>query len=96
VEAGVAGQPFLDDGGVVRAVVVADQVDVEPRRDVLVDPLQELQEFLVPAPAVQFADHGTVGDVEGGEQAVDVVAGLVMGAALGHAGHHREHRLGPV
>ena len=27
---------------------------------------------------------------------VIAVAGVVVGAALGHAGHHREHRLGPV
>ena len=48
------------------------------------------------AAAVQLADHGAVGDAEGGEQAGDAVAGVVMGAPLGHAGHHREHRLGPV
>ena len=47
VEAGVAGEPVLDLRGLVRAVVVADQVDVEPCGDVLVDLLQELQELLV-------------------------------------------------
>ena len=42
------------------------------------------------------ADHGAVGDVERGEQAGDAVADVVVGAPLGHAGHHRQHRLGPV
>ena len=46
--------------------------------------------------AVQLADDGAVGDVEGGEQAGDAVADVVVGAALGHAGHHRQHRLGAV
>ncbi len=96
VEAGVAGQPVLDFRGLVRAVVVADQVDVQAARDVLVDPLQEFQELLVAVAAVQLADHGAVGDVEGGEQAGGAVPGVVVGAPLGHAGHHRQHRLGPV
>ena len=46
--------------------------------------------------AVELADHGAVGDVERREQAGDAVAVVVMGAPLGHAGHHRQHRLGPV
>jgi hypothetical protein len=35
-------------------------------------------------------------DVEGGEQAGDAVPLVVMGAALRHAGHHRQDRLGAV
>ena len=46
--------------------------------------------------AVQFADHGAVGDVERGEQAGDAVADVVVGASLGHARHHRQDRLGAV
>jgi hypothetical protein len=96
VEAGVAGPPVPDNRGLVRAVVVADQVHVQAGRDVLVDLLEELQELLVAVPAVQFADHGAVGDVEGGEQAGHAVAGVVVSTALGHPGHHGQHRLGPV
>ena len=92
----MAGEPVPDDRGLVRSVVVADQVDVKAGRDVLVDLLQELQELLVAVPAVQLADRGAVGDVEGGEQAGDAVAGVVVGAPLGHPRHHRQHRLGPV
>ena len=92
----MAGQPVLDFRGLVRAVVVADQVDVQAARDVLVDPLEELQELLVPVAAVQLADHGAVGDIEGGEQAGDAVPGVVMGAPLGRAGDHRQHRLAQV
>jgi hypothetical protein len=80
----------------VGAVVIADQVDIQADRDVLVDLPQELEELLVAVAAVQFADDGAVGDVECGEQAGNAVTGVVMGAALRHAGHHRQDRLGPV
>jgi hypothetical protein len=46
-------------------------VQIEPGRDILVDLLEELQEFLVAVSAVQLADDGAVGDVEGGEQRRD-------------------------
>src|SRR4051812_23573606 len=50
--------------------------------------------------ALAEADHSPVGDVEGREQAGDAVMidrpVVVMGAPLGHAGHHRQHGLGPV
>ena len=46
--------------------------------------------------AMQLADDGPVGDVERREQAGDAVALVVMGAALRHAGQHRQHRLGAV
>ena len=52
VEAGVAGEPVLDFRGLVRSVVVADQVHVQAGRDGLVDPLEEFQELLVPVAAV--------------------------------------------
>ena len=47
-------------------------------------------------PAAQRADDLSGGHVEGGEEAGDAVAGVVVGAFLRHAGHHRQHRLGPV
>ena len=96
-EAGVAGEPVLDGWGLESGVVVADHMDVESRRDVPVDPSKELQVLLVAA--VQLADHGAVGDVEGGEQAGHAVAGVAVSGPLGHAGHaghHGEDRLGPV
>ena len=42
---------------------------------------------------MQGGDDGAVGDVEGGEQAGGARAHVVVGAFLGHAGHHRERRL---
>jgi hypothetical protein len=43
-----------------------------------------------------WGDHGAVGDVERGEQVGRAVPDIVVAAPLGHAGHHRQHRLGPV
>ena len=92
----MAGQPLPDEGGLVRGEVVADQVHVQAGRHGVVDPDQELAEFHGTVAAVQGADDGAVSDVERGEQAGRPVPGVVMAAALGHAGHHRQHRLGPV
>jgi hypothetical protein len=75
--------------GLVGAVVVTDQVDVQLGGHSLVDRGQELLELGSPVLAVQFADHGPVGDVERGEQAGDPVAVIVMGPPLGHPRHHR-------
>jgi hypothetical protein len=71
-------------------------VDVQFRRDGLVDRGQELAELGRAVLAVQLADHGAVGDVEGGKQAGDAVPEVAVAAPLGHAGHHRQHGLGPV
>jgi hypothetical protein len=57
---------------------------------------EESQELLAAVAAVEFTDHGAVADVERGEQAGDPGPAVVVGAALGHAGHHRQRRLGLV
>jgi Winged helix-turn helix len=46
-------------------------------------------------PAVQAGDDGAVGGFEGREQAGRAVPDVVVGAFLGHAGHHRERRVRP-
>lgn len=76
--------------------VVADDVDVQLGRDGLVDGAQELQVLGGPVAAVELADDGAVGDIEGGERTGSAVPGVVVGPALGHARHHREHLLGCV
>ena len=93
---GCRASQVLICGGVVGGVVVADQVHVQAGGHRLVDRGQELPELDGPVAAVQLADDGAVGDVEGREQAGDAVPQVVVGAAFGHARHHRQHRLGPV
>jgi hypothetical protein len=46
-------------------------------------------------PVVHAGDDGAVGDIERCEQAGGAVADVVVGAFLGHAGHHRECWLRP-
>jgi hypothetical protein len=61
VEAVVAGQPCFDRGGLVGAVVVADQVDVGGHG--LIDGDQELLNSVARCWRVQFADHGSLVDL---------------------------------
>ena len=75
VEAGAAGDPLVDGGRLVGGKVVTDDVDIQFRGDGLVDRLEELQVLGRPVTAVQLADDGAVGDVEGGEQAGGAVPG---------------------
>ena len=86
MEPGVTGQPGLDLGSLVGAVVVGDQVNVQLGRHGLVDGDQELLALGRAVTAVELADHGAVGDVARREQAGDAVAVVVMGAPLSHAG----------
>ena len=51
--------------------------------------IRKLLELHGPVLGVQLGDDRAVGDGERREQAGDAVAGVIVGAALGHAGHHR-------
>ena len=57
---------------------------------------QELLELGRPVPALDGVDDQPGRHVQGGEQGGGPGAGVVVGAPLGHAGHHRQYRLGPV
>ena len=72
------------------AVVVADQVNGQVGGNFGVDLGEELLELDGAVPSVQAGDDGAVFDVERGEQAGGAIADVVVGAFLGHAGHHRE------
>lgn len=68
METRVCGQPSADLRGLVGAVTVAHQVDVEVLGGLLVDLDQELLELNRTVPTVQRRDHGAVGNIEGREQ----------------------------
>lgn len=69
---------------------------VKPVGNGLVDGEQERLELHRPVLGVHCGDDHAVADVERREQVDDAVAGVIMGAPLGHAGHHRQHWLGPI
>ncbi len=74
VDTGMPSQPGFDRRGLAGGVVVADHVNVQTFGHGPVDGGQELLELDRPVVAVQFADHGAVGDVERREQGGDAVA----------------------
>ena len=83
VKARVAEKPLPDPGRLVRAVVVEDQMDVELRRDELIDVPQETDE--IDAAALDLADDLAGRDIQCCEQRRRAVAPVVVGARLRRA-----------
>ena len=83
MEAGMAGKPVLHGRGLVRTVVVHDQMHIELGRHVGVDGAQKLKKLGAAMTPVQFPDHLAGGDIEGGKQRRRAMAHVVMGAPLG-------------
>jgi len=79
------GQPFEDVGLFVSGVVVDDGVDDFSGRDGTLDGVEEADELLVAMPPHAAPDHGSVEDVERGEQRGRAVA---LVDAMGRAGRH--------
>ncbi len=91
----MAREPFLHRRGLVGAVVVTHQVDIQVAGNLVVDFGEELRELNGSVAPVQAGDDGAIGGVERSEHTRCPVADVVRGAFLGHAGHHRERRLRP-
>ena len=94
VEPGVLFEPGLHCRGLMRAVVVTDEVDIEAVGDNGVDLCEELLELDAAVSAVPARDDRPIGGVERHEQARRAVAEVVVRALLGHARHHGKHGLG--
>lgn len=96
MEAWTLVEPGPDAGGLMRAAVVQDDVEIEFGVGLGVDLPQEGQELLGPMATGDAADDLARGDVEGGIEAPGSVPGIVMGPALDLSGPKREHGLCPV
>ena len=81
-------QPSLHRRRFKGGVVVYDDVDVEPVRDIPVDHLEEVDELPAPLAAIALAADRAGGDVERREQQVLAVALVVMGTPLSDALQH--------
>ena len=92
MESWVAVEPAGDCRRFVGGVVVTDQVHVQVGGDVVVQLGEELFELGGSVAAVDGAGDLAGGHVQRGEQGGDAVAQVVVGAPLGHPGHHRQHR----
>ena len=63
-----SGEPRLDLGCLVGGVVVHDDMNIEPFRDLSIDLFEEFQELDCPVALVAFADDEPRGDIERGKQ----------------------------
>ena len=82
------GQPSLNAGRLVRAVVVHDEVDVDVRRHAGVHAVEELPKLDRPVPTMRLPDHRAGLDVEGREQRRGPVTPVVVGPPFGLSGLH--------
>ena len=90
------GKPILDFRRLVGAVVVHDQMHVQPLRNTGLNRSKELQEFLMAVLPVAFPDDFARGDVQCGEQGGCSVADIVVTSAFGITRRHRQQRLRSV
>src|SRR5277367_3645017 len=90
------GEPVADQLGLVRAVVVHNDVDVEVGRDVTLDLVKKLTELQGAVAAHAYTDNDPSLDVERGEERSCSVPRVVVRAPLGLAGPHRQKRLGSI
>ena len=93
---GVVGEPLLDLGVHVGAVIVKDDMDDLARGDSPLDGIEEFDEFLMPVPFHAPPQHGAVQNVKRGEQGGGAVALVIMGHGGAFARLQRQARLGAV
>lgn len=82
VEAWTLGQPAADPLGLMRTVVVQDQVYVEFCRHVAFNGIEKSAELAGAMTTMKLAQSATAGHVERGEQAGGAMAFVVMATAL--------------
>ena len=88
-----AGKPRLDLRRLVGGIVIHDDMDIEPFRDLSIDLLEELQELGRPVALVAFADDEPGGDIERGKQRGRTMPHIAVRTTFRHARHHRQDRL---
>lgn len=96
VEARVSQHPTMDHLGLVRAVVVHDQVHVEVGGHLAVDKIEELAELAGSVAAMAGSDHLSSRNIQRREQRRSAVAHVVMRSALDLAGSHGKQGLGAI
>ena len=95
LNAGMGKQPSVHHGRFVRREVV-DHVDGQPWLGLAVDLVQKVPEVHCPVLGGQVADHLPGRGVQRGEQVDGAVPDVIVAAPLGGAGHHGQHRRGPL
>lgn len=88
-----SGEPRFDLGCLVGCVVIHNDMDIEPFRDLSIDLFEELQELDCPVTLVAFADDKPRGDIECGKQRGRTMPHIAVRATFRYARHHRQDRL---
>jgi len=88
-----ASEPRFDLGRLVGGVVVHDDMDSEPLRDLSVDLFEELQKLDCPMALVAFADDEPRGDIGRCKKRGRAMPHVAMRTTFRHARHHRQDRL---
>src|SRR6266702_3448309 len=96
MEAWPLGQPVADHQGLMGAVVVQDQMNVQRCGHGLLDGVEEVAELAGAMPLLGLADDPAGPGVERGEQTGGAVTFVVMGAAFDLSGTHGQQRCGAV
>src|SRR6476660_818864 len=89
-------EPRSDRGMRVRAVVVENQMKVEPTRRLAIEPAQEFQKLLVTMPRQTLPDHLALEDVQRSKKSRRSVALVVVSHRAAATAFHRKARLGTV
>src|SRR5262245_6014179 len=90
------GEPVADQRGLVRGVVVHDEMDVETVRDRGLDLVEELAELCGTMTGIAFADDLARRNVERREERGRAVARVVVAAPYGLTGPHGQHGLAAI
>jgi len=96
MEAWALEQPPSDQGGLMRARVVEDEMPVQLCRNRCLNRVEELAEFTAALSLVELPDHLTRFDVQGGKQRGGAVASIVVRAPFDLPRAHRQQRSRPV
>src|SRR5215475_15585334 len=91
VIARVARQPPAYLGDLVRAIVVHDQMDVEPAGEVGVDIIEKPQELLMSVPPVATADRNAAGHIHSRKQRSNAVPFIVLRLSRWQPGRERQY-----
>src|SRR5580704_2336457 len=93
MEARMAQEPALDGRGLMGAVIIEDQVQLQVAWHRGVDGCKEVAKLDRAVALMELADHGASLGVERGNQVDGAVAQVVRSSALRLSGAHRQQRL---
>src|SRR5215470_1133602 len=95
-EARMCVEPGLDCGVGVSAVVVQDEMKIEPTRKLAIQATQKFQKLLMAMPGETLADHLSLKHVEGGKERRRPVALVVVSHRAAAAALHGQTGLSAI